>query len=68
MLQAPPPSPAPPSTQRLLRDLRQRKATTVRVAGPIGAEATTDCNLVPAGAWERHEALVLIGGGVGVSF
>ena len=35
--------------------------------GPLGAEATTDCGLTPPPSWQRHDAVVMICGGVGVT-
>lgn len=38
------------------------------MCGPVGAEATSDCQLVlAADAFLAHEGLVLFGGGVGVT-
>lgn len=38
------------------------------MAGPVGAEATAGCELVPAYRWAaQHDALVLCGGGVGIT-
>lgn len=50
-----------------MEDLRLRRPATVRVAGPIGAETTPGCTLVPNHRWAAHDVLVLFGGGVGVS-
>lgn len=56
-----------PFTKTLLKGLRRRRPTTVRVAGPIGCETTADIQLLPTAGWGRHEVLVLFGGGVGLS-
>lgn len=61
------PSPSTFDKQELLNGLRRRRPTTVRVAGPIGCETTTDCQLLPSPHWAHYEVLVLFGGGVGVS-
>lgn len=53
--------------QSLLAGLQRRSVSAVRVIGPHGSsDMTVGCQLSPPDSWRKYDALLLIGGGIGV--